>query len=232
MTYANFKDSVVSYMNRAAAAVVTTGSLDLVLQAMNDARRWAQREYTFDGNATQAFVSLSMIPKSMLTDFKTTPALSTTVAVKRVDALWEYATSTVGATTVYYPTRQIELRRRNALKPFVPSDPLATALSAPANNSFAYVHGSNIAHTNLSVATTVMADIIAFLADHDGGASEDIFLTYYTDWLKWATLANLNVWLKDSERTVIDQNLVAATWASVKRHDAQQSLSIDDLSLD
>lgn len=232
MTYANFKDSVVSYMNRTAAAVVTAGSIDLVLQAMNDARRWAQREYNFEGNATQAFVSLSMVPKSMLTDFKTTPALNTTVVAKRVDALYEYGATTVGATTVYYPTRRIELRRRSAIVPFVPADPQATALTSPAQSSFAYVHGVNIAHTNLTTATTVMADIIEFMGDHAGGAVEDIFLIYYTDWLKWATLANLNVWLKDSERTVIDQNLVSTTWASVKRHDAQQSYSTDDLSLD
>ena len=232
MTYANFKDQVVSYMNRAAAAVVTVGAQDLVLAAMNDARRWAQREYAFDGNATQAFVSLSMISKSLLTDFYTTPALSTAVAVKRVDALYEYASTTVGATTVYYPTLQIELRRRNAIRPYIPADPLATALSAPSLSTFAYVHGTTIAHTNLTTATVVMADVIKFMADHAGDSTEDIWLTYYTDWLKFATLANLNIWLKDSERTVIDQNLVATLWASVKRHDAQQAVSTDDLSLD
>lgn len=232
MTYANFKDQVVSYMNRAAAAVVTVGAQDLVLAAMNDARRWAQREYTFDGNATQAFVSLSMIPKSMLTDFKTSPALSTTIVAKRVDALYEYSSSTVGVTTVYYPTHQIELRRRNALKAYIPGDPDATALTSPSLRQFAYVQGTNIAHTNLTTATTVMADIVEFMGDHAGGGVEDIFLTYYTDWLKFATLANLNVWLKDSERTAIDQNLVSTLWASVKRHDAQQAASTDDLSLD
>lgn len=232
MTYANFKDQVVGYLNRAAASVVTVGAQDLVLVAMNDARRWAQREYAFDGNASQVFVSLSMIPKSLLTEFYATPALSTAVAVKRIDSLFEYASTTVGATTVYFPTQQIELRRRNAVKPYIPADPLSTALSAPSLNSFAYVHGTTLRHTNLTTPTTVMADVITFLPDHDGGSSEDIFLTYYADWLKWTTLANLNVWLKDSERTVIDQNLVSTTWASVKRHDAQQAVSTDDLSLD
>jgi hypothetical protein len=232
MTYANFKDQVVSYMNRAAAAVVTVGAQDLVLLAMNDVRRQAQRDYTFEGLSTQAFVSLSMVPKSMLTDFKTTPALSTTIVAKRVDALYEYGTATVGATTVYYPTQQIELRRRNALKSHIPSDPTATALSTPALSQFAYIQGTTIAHTNLTTATTVLADIIEFMGDHAGASVEDIWLTYYTDWLKWATLAQLNLWLKDKERTPVDLELTGRLWEGVKRHDAQQALSVDDLSLD
>ena len=232
MTYANFKDMVVGYLNRAAAAVVTVGAQDLVLLAMNDARRIAQRSYDFEMLSTTAFVSLSMIPKSMLTDFKTTPALSTTTIVKRIDALWEYGSTTVGATTVYYPTKSIEFRRKMSLRNHVPSDPNSAALSAPTIREFAYVQGVNIAHTSLTTATTVMADVIEFMPEHAGGSVEDIWLVYFTDWLKWATLANLNVWLKDSERTVIDANLINASWAGVKSFDARQAHSTDDLSLD
>lgn len=232
MTYAVFKDVVASYLNRSAASVVSTASVDMILDAMNNARRFAQRTYTFEGNATQAFVSLSMIPKSMLTDFKTTPALSTTVVVRRIDAVWEYSTATVGATTVYYPTKKIELRRRLAVGAYVPANPNDTSLSSPLMSSFAYVHGVNIAHTNLTAATTVLADVIPMIADHDGGAGEDIFLTYYSDWLKFATLASLNVWLKDSERTPIDQMVINQLWESVKQFDTQQAISTDDLSLD
>lgn len=219
-------------MNRAAASVVTVGAQDLVLAAMNDARRVAQREYAFEGNSAQVFVSLSMAPASLLTDFYSTPALSTAVPVKRLDALYQYGTSAVGATTVYYPTQSISLRRRLDVAPFVPTSPRDTALASPMLSSFAYLQGVNVRHTNLTTATTVMADVIAFLADHAGDSVQDIFLTYYTDWLKFSTLANLNVWLKDSERTPIDLNLVAGLWQSVKTHDAQQAVSTDDLSLD
>lgn len=232
MTYANFKDMVVGYLNRPAANVVTTGAQDLVLLAMNDARRSAQREYDFEMLSTQAFVSLSMIPKSLLTDFKTTPALSTTLVVKRVDALWEYGSTTVGATTVYYPTKSIEFRRRMALRAHVPSDPNSSALSAPTVREFAYIQGTNIAHTSLTTATTIMADVIEFMPDHAGAGVEDIWLVYFTDWLKWATLANLNVWLKDSERTVIDQTAFSIAWKNVKSFDARQAHSTDDLTLD
>lgn len=232
MTYANFKDVVSGYLNRTAAAVVSAGAQDLILDAMNNARRDAQRRYAFEGNATQAFFSLSMIPKSMLTDFKTTPALSTTTVVKRIDAIYEYASTAVGATTVYYPVRKIELRRRMAVGTFVPMDPSATALTSPVISEFAYIQGVNVTHTNLTTATTVLADVIEFLPEHVGGAVEDIFLTYYTDWLKFATLANLNIWLKDKERTPIDQVIISNLWESVKSHDAQQAASTDDLSLD
>ena len=232
MTYANFKDMVAGYLNRSAASVVTAASVDLILIAMNDARRMAQRSYDFEMLSMQAFVQLSMLPKSLLTDFKTAPSGSTTVVVKRVDGLWEYSTQTIAATTVYYPTKSIEFRRKMALRAHVPSDPNATALTAPTIREFAYVQGTNIAHTSLTTQTWVMADVIEFMGDHAGGSVEDIWLVYFTDWLKWATLANLNVWLKDSERTVIDANLVASSWAGVKAFDARQAHSTDDLSLD
>lgn len=232
MTYANFKDQVVGYLNRTAASVVTTGAQDLVLAAMNDARRWAQRQYTFEMNATQSFVQLSMLGKSLLADFRTAPAGSTVVVVKRIDSIHEYSTETIASTTVYYPTKRIEYRRRQALYSHLPSDPSSTALGNPTVNEFAYLHGVKLYHTNLTTQTWVMADVIEQLADHDGGSGTDIFLNYFTDWLKFATLANLNVWLKDSERTVIDQALLAGMWESVKQFDAQQAISTDDLSLD
>lgn len=215
--------------------MVTTANTDLVLIAMNDARRWAQREYTFEQNATQAFVYLSMLGKSLLTDFRTTPSSASgtvVVVVKRIDALFEYATTTINSTTVYYPTLGIELRRRMAIAAHVPSEPLATALTSPTLGTFAYLQGQKLYHTNLTTQTWVLADVIEFLPDHAGGTSEDIFLKYYTDWLRVATLASLNVWLKDNERTPIDQALLGGLWNSVKQFDAQQAVSTDDLSLD
>lgn len=231
MLYSAFKDQTVSYLNRSAASIVTDAASDLVLVAMNDARRWAQREYNFSMLEQQVFVELSMLQKSMLTDFKATPS-GTTVVVKRIDSMWEYGTTTVGATTVYYPTKEIRIRRRASLKKLVPFDPNDTALSNPTQADFVYVQGTNIAHTNLTTPTWVMADAVVMLGEHAGGAVEDIFLTYHIDWLRWMTLANLNVWLKDSERTPIDANLLARSWDGVKQFDAQQAVSTDDLSLD
>jgi len=232
MTYANFKDSVISYLNRSAAVVVTGGNVDLVLLAMNDARRAAQREYSFEMNATQAFVQLSMLGKSLMTDFRTAPSGTTVTMVKRIDALWEYTTTTIASTTVYYPTQSIELRRKHALRDHVPSDPNAAALTAPTISTFAYLQGQKLFHTNLTTQTWVLADVIEFQGDHKGGTVEDIWLLYFTDWLRMATLASLNLWLKDNERTAIDQALLGGLWQSVKKFDAEQSISTDDLSLD
>lgn len=232
MLYSVFKDIVASYLNRAAASVVTASATDLILTAMNDARRAAQREYTFEQASRQAFVQLSMIQKSMQTDFKDAPSGSNTVVVKRVDNLWEYSTTTISATTVYYPVKGIPFRRKLALKANVPFDPRENSLASPTLTDFVYIQGQSIAHTNLTTPTWVMADVIEFLTDHAGGSVEDIFLLYHTDWLKWATLANLNVWLKDTERTQVDQLLLQRTWDTVKQLDSQQANSTDNLDLE
>lgn len=231
MLYSVFKDQVLSYLNRAAAAVVTDAAADLVLVAMNDARRWAQRQYNFSMLEQPVFVNLSMLPKSMLTDFTVTPG-GAVIVVKRVDSLWEYGTTTISATTAYYPTKGIPLRRRMSLKQQVPLDPDSTALANPTGNDFAYIQGTNIAHTNLTTVTSVMADAVVMLAEHAGDTVQDIFLTYHIDWLRWMTLASLNVWLKDTERTPIDVNLLQNSWDGVKQFDANQAVSTDDLSLD
>lgn len=233
MTYTNFKDMVCSYSNRVAALYASVGAQDIVLIAMNDAIREAQRRYTFNSLGRRAFVSLSMLPKSMLTDFYTTPALSTAMVVKRVDALWEYSSTSIASTTAYFPTKKIELRRRANLEYSIPTSPFTGTGTSnnPVTSDFAYLHGLNLHHSSLTTPTTVMADVVEFIPDHDGGASTNFFLNYGTDWLKFATLGNLNVWLKDSERFNIDANLITNAWNSLTQFDAQQA-EMGEVNLD
>lgn len=233
MTYANFKDMVCSYSNRIAALYSTVGAQDVVLLAMNDARRQAQRLYKFNLCKRQAFVKVSVLPQSMLTDFDADPSGSgALVIVNRLDELWEYGTATVAATTCYYPTKQLLIRRRAELEYAAPNPTWPNQHSTSAmTDSFAYSVGTNIYHSNLTVQTWYLAFVVEFLADHAGASVEDIFLTYFTDWLKWATLANLNYWLKENERIQVDAVLVASLWNSVtqfdSQHEAQGPITLD-----
>lgn len=233
MTYANFKDMVCSYSNRLAALYATVGSQDVVLIAMNDARRQAQRLYKFNLAKRTAFVKLSLLPQSTLTDFDVDPSGSgAAVIVNRLDELWEYGTTTVASTTVYYPTKQLDTRRRAELTYASPNRTWpATSSAAAITDSFAYTVGTSVYHSNLTTQTWFMAYIVEFLAEHDGGSSEDMFLTYFADWLKWATLANLNYWLKENERVNIDAALVSQLWNSVtqfdSQHEAQGPINLD-----
>jgi len=232
MTYANFKDLVCSYDNRLAALYASVGAQDVVLAAMNDARRQAQRKYKFNLAKRVAFVPLSILASPFLTSFKSTPGGATTVVVNRLDELWEYSTATVAGSTGYYPTNKLDIRRRVELEYAVPQRPWPWQGSAVATQaSFAYCVGPNVYHSNLTTQTTFMAYVVEFLPDLDASATSDIFLDYFTDWLKFATLMNLNIWKKDSERFNIDSTVMQTLWDSVTQYDSNQE-SIGEINLD
>lgn len=231
--YGDFKDTIASYANRGASLFTTTGGLDLILLAMNDARRQAQRDYTFNMLRQYAFCQLSMLPVSMLTDFDADDSGSgALVVVKRIESLWEYGIIVINATNAYYPTKQIDLRSMATLEFAVPQKPWPWQQSdVTTTPTFAYLQGNRLFHSNLSTPTWTMADVIAFLPDHDGGAGTDIFLTYFKDWLKFATMANLNLWLKASDRFSIDETVMTRLYNSMTTFDAQQS-QMGTISLD
>lgn len=238
MTYANFKTMVLSYLNR-TSGVFTSGALDYVLIAMNDARAAAQREYAFNLNRTIAFANVSLVGQSILTDFDTTPGGSTLIVVKQIDAVYEYATATVGVTTAYYRTAKVPFWRHSVFDTQVPlsSSTFGSNTSVNVNDvlrgmpQFCYMQGNKLFHSTLTTATPILCDVIQWLPDHDGGSSEDVFLTYFVDWLKYATLINLNQFLKDSERFPIDASFVQQLWESVKQFDAQQAASTGSIDL-
>lgn len=232
MTYANFKDMLSSYNNRLAALFVTVGSQDIVLIAMNDARRDAMRRYKFNMTQRQAFVDLSLAPASMLSAFKDLPSGSNTVVVSRLDMLWEYNSASVSSTTRYYPTKALDIRSMTSMKNAIPVQ-LVRAGNAVGitQQDFAYIQGTDVRHSNLTAPTNYMASVCEFLPDFASGDSPDIFLTYHTDWLKWATLLNLNMWLKDNERFQIDATVLQKSWESVTQFDSAQSIG-GPISLD
>ena len=229
MTIAEFTDVVASYMNRTSASFATANSQDVILAAMNDARRMAQRDYTFEMNKRMAYVELSLLGKSLLTDFDAAPNDTTTVVVKRVDGFWEYASASVGGTTVYYRTKKLDFRSAATFRNELPVRP---DLTLDETADFAYQLGVKVYHSNLTTATGFLADVVEFLPDLAAGGTPDIFLTYHVDWLKFATIANLNTWLKDSERAPLDMNMVARLWETVKQFDAQMGASTGSIDLD
>jgi hypothetical protein len=230
MTYANFKDSVASYSNRIAALFATVGAQDIVLEAMNDARRSAQQKYRFNLAKRQAFVNLSLLPQSLKTDFRTTPGGATAVVINRLDELWEYGTATVASTTCYYPTVQLDIRRQSMLE-YAAANRSLTSSTSTLTQDFAYCHGPNVYHSNLTTQTWYLAFVVEFLPDLTSAATTDLFLDYAPNWLKFATLMNLNAWLADSEKIQVDSQLMQLAWDAFTQFDAQQA-EVGTISLD
>lgn len=234
MTISNFKSMVAAYVNRSTSAL-TVNSQDLLLQAMNDARRQAQREHAFELLRTEdAYLSTSVAGGLWATGCKTTPGGATAILMRRVDEVWNYTTATSPSTN-YPRTTRIDFSYSGQFKRELPTANLRVTVPSQdytVQNQFAYVIGTKLYVTTVTTATIYKLVGIEFLDDLTGSESPDIFLTYYTDWFKYATIAALNVYLKDSERFPIDAALMERMWTSVKNHDGSIANMGESISLD
>jgi hypothetical protein len=223
MTIANFKTMVAAYVNR--ADLTSVGGIDILLQSINDARMSAQRMHDFELNKTEdAYLLTHLGGANWVTGCQTNPAaaVGTFGVMKRVDEVWTYSTQVIGATTYYPRANRVDFSYSGRFKrelPTVASSGSETVQSVLTTEKFAYVQGVNLHVTTVSAATVFKLVGIKFLADLSDASQPDIFLTYFTDWLKWATIAALNVYLKDSERFPIDMAAMGAMWESVKYMD-------------
>jgi hypothetical protein len=233
MTIANFKLMVAAYMNRTAASLVVS-SQDLLLQAMNDARRAAQRAHAFELLRTEdAYLTTSQAGADWTTGCKTTPGGATALLMRRVDEVWNYGTATTPST--HYPrTTRMDFGYSGEFKRELPTND--SALIRPQDyiisRKFAYCVGTKLYVTTVTAETTYKLVGIQWLDDLTGAESADVFLTYYTDWFKYATIAALNIYLKDTERFPVDVNVMEAMWQNVKNHDGSIANMGESATLD
>lgn len=234
MTISNFKSLVAAYMNRSTASLTSVNSQDILLQAMNDARRAAQRDHAFEMLATEdAYLATSSSGANWQTAAKTTPAGATAILMRRVDEVWNYTTASAVAT--YYPrTTRIPYNQKGVFRrvlPTVDNTTITNPQQYTVQDRWAYSTGANLYLTNAGSSTIVKLIGIKWLDDLTGAEDPDIFLTYFTDWFKYATIAALNIYLKDSERFPIDVTILNAMWASVKTLDGEVANQGDMASL-
>lgn len=225
LTVADFKKRVAATVNR-DATLFTVDSVDNLLAAMNDARRMAQRNHTFALLADDVFLTTSMAGANWMTGCKTTPGGATAQLMKKINGVWNYTTSTVGSTTVYLRTSWIDFGiigdYRRTLPLYDTGNLIITNQPASqTRRTFAYINGQNLLITNQTAATTYLLDGIKFLDDLATGDTPDIFLTYFTDWLVYATIVALNNYLKDTEKFPIDATIENKLWQSVIQMDGE-----------
>ncbi len=227
MTLANFKTMVASYVNR--PDLTSVNGQDLILLALNDARRQAQRDHMFELNRTEdCFLSTSARGANWMTGCKTTPGGATAIEMVRIDEVWNFATQTVAGGTAYlrtWPTIPFDysgrFKRDLNWQGYPTNQVVVTGANQAVLNDakFAYCVGTQLYVTTVMAATNFKLVGIKLLSDLADGDAPDIFLTYYSDWLKVATVQALNFYLKDGERFGIDMNELTRLWTSVKQHD-------------
>lgn len=241
MTIANFKQQVANMMNRTLASLNSVNSQDMLLMAMNDARSLAQQAHNFELNRTEnAYLATAASGALWTTGAKTTPAGATAILMKRIDEVWNYATDVTTGTggATYYPrTTRIDYSYSGQFKRELPTvnnrqRTTATAIDMTIQNQFAYSIGPRLFITTISAMTPVKLVGIQWLDDLVDASDPDIFLTFFVPWFRYATIASLNVYLKDSERFPIDMTLLADMWASVKTMDGDIANMGEAMSLD
>lgn len=227
MTIANFKLFVEGWLNRDAGSF-TVGGFDFLLQAMNDARRAAQRDHAFELLRTEdAYLATSAMGANWATGCKTTPGGATAILMRRIDEIWQYAPGTIDSTTCYLRTARIQFNTSGDLKRELPVQNGNFPLIANQNqlwvqNMMGYAIGTKLYVTGTATSSTNYKLVgIQWLDDLTGSETPDIFLTYFTDWFRMATVMALNTYLKDSEKFAIDTVLMRRAWESVLSFDGQ-----------
>ena len=236
MTLANLKLRIAALLNRDASLFVV-GGVDNLLQAVNDARRAAQRDHSFQLAKRDVFLAVSPAGSNWQTACTLTPG-GTTTQMKRVDGVWNYVSNPIPSGGVaYLRTSFID---SGVLGDFRRSLPLYDTSQLIVTNdpqwwsrrTFWYLQGNLLKVTNLTATTTYLVEGIQWLPDLADGDPEDMFLTYFPDWLLYASVAALNVYLKDSERFPIDMTVMDRLWQSVKQMDGEVANSGDWTNLD
>lgn len=222
MTIADFKARVAAIVNR-DATLFAVGGVDNLLQAMNDARRAAQRDHNFQLLKREAFILASTLGTNWQTGCTATPGGSA-VQMKRIDGVWQYTTGTVGASTVYLRTAYIDSGVLGDFRRTLPVYDTAQLIitNQPAwwsRRTFWYTQGNKLYVTNQTSQTSYLVEGIEWLPDLIGSEDPDIFLTYFTDWFTYATIAALNYYLKDNEKFPIDMALMQRLTESMKQMD-------------
>lgn len=239
MTIANFKLMVAGFINR-DASIFTVGTVDHILQAMNSARRAAQREHTFELLRKDVFLTTSAAgadwTSGCVNTPGATPGTSTTVLMKKIDSVWKYSTGAVGATTTYLRTQRIDLGNVNDYKRELPvysgTPDISSGCNINAQRVFAFCNGPLLVINNVSTAAPFLLNGIAWADDLTGSESADIFLTYFTDWFLWGTLLQLNQFLRSADRVQVDSAFVQRLWKSVIQLDGELANAGDNASLD
>jgi hypothetical protein len=234
-TIAQLSDKIAAYIDRAGAALVTAGSAqDLILSAINDARRAAQRDHNFKMLHGKAFISIDQNGTDYLTGCKTTPGGATPQLMKTINKVWNYSTSVVGANTYYTKTSSLTFDASGSQSRDYPvTSAVGESLSASTSaRQFAYLEGTTLCYNGATTASTFMVDGIKWAGDLTGSETTDIFINFFSDWVMWTALMSLNVFVKDDQRVTISGQLLSRAWDSVREMDGNIANSGDWTSLD
>lgn len=238
MTLGTFKAMVAAFMQR-DASVFFVGGVDLLTQAANMARRWAERQHNFELCKTTGAVSIHYTNGALRSAIHVVGS-ETLLPVKAIQKAYLPYDDGSG----YFP---IEILTRDAhisavsrhYEMAMSTDPNAT--EPPASRSFFSLvqHGETLyvvpADSDALGGDTieVRLDVVKWLTEYSADSDSDFFLNYCADWLLLKVVYILNFFLKEDMRVAISDKAMEKAWAAVLAWDSNQVLNAaEDVQLD
>ena len=237
-TVAQLKLAVAGFMQR-DPAVFVRGSFDLLLQACNNARLYAERKVDFE----LAHVAVDLPHTDPLNGVDLSAAVlhgtATAVRVKKI--ISPFLANTDGG---QFPVDLWTKRRWNdKLKrrferghhhmhsgtpqkhfvesPFVVVQDGTTLFVVPVDSKM------------FSAPFTIYLDAIRWLPPYVTGSENDFLLDNCFDWLMFYSISQMNFFLKEDERVVMSESVLKDTWdALVKWNTELLQTATDDVDLD
>lgn len=222
-------------------------TVDLLLQACNNARLYAERMVDFELSTEQAYLNMPDIMEgASLEDCITYDTREEDeedqVAVRVKKIVTPFVTNN---TTDLIPVKLVskkwwneKVKRRvqmvnDRTPPLQTDDVLTTSeilLVQQGNTVFLYPASTN---TFTNGAAQLALDVIAWLPPYIEGSEEDFLLEFAFDWMMYRAIYELNYFLKEDERVAISDKLMNDSWmALVKWNDELVASTSEDTNMD
>ena len=247
-TVTNLKLAVCGFLQREPSSfqrTVGVDTWDVLLQACNNARLYAERMIDFEQSRESAFLEIAnVVDGADLSDAVTwatrdnpTP---TAVSIKKIHQVYLSLTDGAFAPIDHYSKKSWSMRLKNKLgnrlaepstlrdneiselyrMPVMLVQSGNTVFLSPASTSD-YPNGANVA-----------MDIFKWLPEYSTGSENDFLLDYAFDWLMYRAIHELNSYLKEDERVSISKDLMVDAWNAVVKWNQELVASVvEDVDL-
>lgn len=235
------KVTVAGFMQRDPTVfqrTVGATSVDLLLQAANNARLYAERKIDFELSKVDVDVpgmttgNGGNLMNAVLHSDGVTPA-----RVKKIITPFLPASDGTQYPVEFWDRKKWDDRVRARYEKQQPTDPsmLVRLTTAP----FVVIQAGNtiyVAPNDASQFTTTFTlylNVVRWLPPYLDGTENDFLLDNCFDWMMFYCISQLNFYLKEDERVAISEKMLEDTWDSMVKWNTELIMSsVDTTSLD
>lgn len=238
MTEIQFQQVVAAYVNRPLNTFMQgSPAVNLLRVAINNAKKWAQRQMDFELARTSVLVSVDVNLGGALTSATALDGV-TPVVINRIErAFLGYGQPGQPPNTLSFRPISVTSKQHAAFRQKRVWDGVGLNTSNPHPTFVAIrepalirqgqtVYISPTSPNEQGSVVQVGLDVVAWLADYDDTNQNDFFIDQCGDWLMYRSIRELNFFLKDANRVTVTSGLVSEAWDNLVQWNG--SLSTDD----